>query len=75
MWPSLNSWVVVTRYKTPKGQVIRHVYLNPNGYPYHSYHQAKYAADKMIERAKEEYPKNEWANLEAHAVKMLSVEK
>lgn len=64
-------WWVVTRYVTPKGQIIRHIYGRNSGRPYKTYGQAKYAADKMLERAKEDYPKSEWPNLEAHAVKVV----
>jgi hypothetical protein len=62
-------WVIVTRYVTPKGQVIRHVYLNLKGEPWKSYAAAHARAKKMLETAQETLP---GADLECHAVKMLS---
>lgn len=64
-------WVIVTRYVTPKGQIIRHVYLNTKGEPWKNYAGAHARAKKMLAEARIELRWREGSDLECHAVKML----
>ena len=65
-------WWIVTRYKTPTGTIIRHVYGKPDGSPYESYSGAHNHAKRMMTKARNDYPRTDWHNLEAHAVKVIT---